>query len=62
MAKMALILLAVCMLTASAGAETVDAGSLREARRAVWNAYREEQQRDDRLLSETAGDVTCIVL
>ncbi len=42
MMKMVLYLLAVCMLTASAGAETLDAGSLREARRAVWNAYREE--------------------
>lgn len=64
MMKTALFLLALCMLTASACAEPLDAASLKEARQEVWNAYREEQQRDDRLLSETAesamtfGDVT----
>ena len=64
MMKTALFLLALCMLTASARAEPLDAASLKEARQEVWNAYREEQARDDRLLSETAesamtfGDVT----
>ncbi len=53
-----LCLLALCLLTAAAAAETagepLPAVALEEARREVWNAYREARLQDAGFLTETA--------
>ncbi len=59
MKKMMLTLLALCMLSASAVAETVDeplpAENLAEARKEVWEAYRQVRLADPLLVEETTG-------
>ena len=59
MKKKMLILLALCMLSAAAVAETADeplpVENLEEVRREVWDAYRQARLADPLLLEETAG-------